>query len=215
LGGERFLGYLQNHDQIGNRAMGERTSQLMGMGKLKIGAALVLASPFVPMLFQGEEWGASAPFFYFTDYQEPELAKAVRDGRCREFAAFGWKPEDTADPQARETFEKSKLNWLEVSRSPHVEILEWHKKLIQLRRTESALNGGRLGLVKIHFDEPALWLVMERGAISVACNLATHSQRIPLRNGKHRTLLASAPEMNAADDGVTLRQESIAIFKME
>jgi len=92
LSGHKFLGYLQNHDQIGNRAKGERSSQLMSLGKLKIGAALVLTSPFVPLLFQGEEWGAATPFFYFTDYQETELAKAVREGRCREFVAFGWKP---------------------------------------------------------------------------------------------------------------------------
>ncbi len=85
----------------------------MSIGRLKIGAALVLTSPFTPMLFQGEEWGASAPFFYFTDYQEPELARAVREGRCREFEAFGWKPQDTSDPQARDTFVRSILNWYE------------------------------------------------------------------------------------------------------
>jgi len=107
------------------------------------------------------------------------------------------------------------LNWSEISRAPHAEILEWHKKLIRLRRAEPALSDGRLESVKIHFDELARWLVVERGGISVACNLAAHSQRIPLRNGKHRTLLASEPEMNAADDGVILRPESVAIFKME
>ncbi|HEV2318276.1 MAG TPA: malto-oligosyltrehalose trehalohydrolase, partial [Verrucomicrobiae bacterium] len=133
LSGHRFLGYLQNHDQVGNRACGERSSHLMSPKKLKIGAALVLTSPFLPMLFQGEEWGASTPFFYFTDYQEPELANAVREGRCREFAAFGWKPENTADPQTPETFEQSKLNWDEISKPAHAEILDWHKRLIQLR----------------------------------------------------------------------------------
>jgi maltooligosyltrehalose trehalohydrolase len=216
LSSHRFLGYLQNHDQIGNRALGERSSQLMSLGKLKIGAALVLTSPFVPMLFQGEEWGARAPFFYFTDYQEPELANAVREGRCKEFAAFGWKPEDTADPQARETFERSKLNWMEISRAPHAEILEWHKKLFRLRRAEPSLNDGRLDCVKTHYDERARWLVMERGDISVAANFAGHPQHFPLRSGEHRTLLASEPGVNAVSgDAVILPPESAAIFKLE
>jgi maltooligosyltrehalose trehalohydrolase len=215
LSGHRFLSYLQNHDQVGNRARGERSAQLMSLGKLKIGAALVLTSPFIPLLFQGEEWGASTPFFYFTDYQEPELANAVREGRCKEFAAFGWKPEDTADPQARETFEKSKLSWPEISCAPHAEILGWHKKLILLRRAEPSLNDGRLDCVKIHYDELARWLVMERGDISVVSNFANRSQSIPLRMGKHRALLASEPDGNAASGSVFLRPESVAIFKLE
>ena len=214
LNGHHFLGYLQNHDQVGNRAKGERSSQLMSLGKLKTGAALVLASPFVPMLFQGEEWGASTPFFYFTDYQEPELAAAVREGRCREFAAFGWKPENTADPQARETFEQSKLHWLEISRAPHDELLAWHQQLIRLRRAEPSLNDGRLDRVKTNYDELARWLVMERGNISVACNFANHSQRIRLRAGRHQTLLASEPDVNAVSGSVILPQESVAIFKL-
>ena len=215
LSGHRFLGYLQNHDQVGNRARGERSAQLMSLGKLKIGAALVFTSPFIPLLFQGEEWGASTPFFYFTDYQEPELADAVREGRCKEFAAFGWKPEDTADPQARETFEKSKLNWLEILRAPHAEILEWHKKLIFLRRAEPSLNDGRLDCMKIHYDELVRCLVMERGDISVVSNFANRSQSIPLRMGKHRTLLASEPDVNAVSGSVFLHPESVAILKLE
>ena len=102
LGGERFLGYAQTHDQVGNRACGERLVHLVGERKAKVAAALVLASPFIPMLFQGEEWGASAPFLYFTDHPEPDLGKAVREGRRKEFAAFGWNPEDARDSlQAR------------------------------------------------------------------------------------------------------------------
>jgi maltooligosyltrehalose trehalohydrolase len=214
LSGHKFLGYFQNHDQIGNRAKGERSNQLMSLGKLKIGAALVLTSPFIPLLFQGEEWGVSTPFFYFTDYQEPELANAVREGRCKEFAAFGWKPEETADPQARETFEQSKLNWQEISRAPHAEILEWHKQLIRLRRAEPSLNDGRLDSVKINYDEPARWFVMERRAMSVACNFADHPQHILLRFGKYKTLLASEPDVSAGAESVILPAESVAILKM-
>ena len=166
LSGNRFLGYLQNHDQIGNRAHGERSSQLMSLGKLKIGAALVLTSPFVPLLFQGEEWGASTPFLYFTDYHEPELAGAVHEGRCREFAAFGWKTEEVPHPQSDQTFECSKLDWSELPNPPHYKLLDWHQRLIRLRRAEPSLNDGRLEGVKTHFDELARWLVMERDAIT-------------------------------------------------
>jgi maltooligosyltrehalose trehalohydrolase len=213
LSGHKFLGYLQNHDQVGNRAKGERSSRLMSLGKLKIGASLVLTSPFVPMLFQGEEWGASTPFFYFTDYQEPELANAVLEGRCKEFAAFGWKPEETADPQARKTFEQSKLNWREISCAPHMEILEWHKKLIRLRRSEHDLSDSKMESVRTCFDEEKRWLVVERGAISIACNFLDKSQSIPLRAGKHQSLLAS--ETNIEDNGdFILRPESVVIFKL-
>jgi len=214
LSGRRFLGYLQNHDQIGNRARGDRSSHLLSLGKLKIGAALVLTSPFVPMLFQGEEWAASSPFFYFTDYQEPELANAVREGRCREFAAFGWKPEDTADPQARETFERSKLDWAEVPHAPHREILDWHQRLIRLRRQEPALNEGDLGRVRCQYDEQARWLVVEREVISVVCNFAHQQRTIPLRAGEHCIVLASAAEIEVSKNPVLLPPESVAILKL-
>ena len=214
LSGHCFLAYLQNHDQTGNRAQGERSGALMSFGRLKTGAALVLTSPFVPMLFQGEEWGAATPFLYFTDYQEPELAKAVHEGRCREFSAFGWKPEEVPHPQARETFAHSKLDWSELSRAPHHELLDWHQRLILLRRAEPSLNDGRFDGVKIQYDELAHWLVMERSAISVACNLADHAQHIPLRVGEHRTLLASEPGVKAADGGVILPPDSVAILKL-
>ncbi len=214
LSGHRFLGYLQNHDQIGNRAKGERSAQLMSLGKLKIGAALVLTSPFVPMLFQGEEWGASTPFLYFTDYQEPELAAAVGEGRCREFAAFGWKTDEVPHPQARETFEQSKLNWNELSRPTHAELLDWHKKLIHLRRAEKDLGDGEMKNVRVEFDEENHWLVMERGSISVVCNLANDLRRIPLRAGGFKVLLDSTPCVNTAGGSVILQPESVAIFKL-
>ena len=214
LSGHRFLGYLQNHDQIGNRARGERSSHLMSPKKLKIAAALVMTSPFVPMLFQGEEWAASTPFFYFTDYQEPELAKAVREGRCREFAVFGWKLEDTADPQARETFERSKLNWDEISKSPHAGLLDWHKKLIRLRRNEPDLSDGDLEQVRTNYDEQNRWLVLERGSISIVCNFAARPCRIPVRAGEPQILLISESDIHVADGSANLPAESVAVLKI-
>jgi maltooligosyltrehalose trehalohydrolase len=214
LNGQHFLGYAQTHDQVGNRARGERLSQLVGVGRLKIAAALVLTSPFVPMLFQGEEWAASTPFQYFSDHREPELAKAVREGRRKEFAAFGWKPEDVPDPQALETFDRSKLNWPESSHGHHAEMLAWHRLLIQLRRNEPALTDGELSHVSTRFDELARWLVLERGPIAVACNLSSQAERIPLLNGKPAILLASDTTIRVADDVVSLNPDSVAILKL-
>jgi maltooligosyltrehalose trehalohydrolase len=213
LNGHRFLGYLQNHDQIGNRAQGDRSSQLMSAGRLKIGAALVLTSPFVPMLFQGEEWAASTPFLFFTNHQDPELASTVDEGRCREFAAFNWDPASVPHPQDPQTFARSKLNWTELAGQRHKEMLEWHRQLIRLRHAEPALSDGRLDLIKTRFDETAGWLVVERQEISVACNLGKDLQHVPLRAGKHSIVLASEPRVSVGEGSVFLPPESVAILK--
>ena len=213
LAGHHFLAYLQNHDQVGNRAQGERSSALMSVGKLKIGAALVFTSPFVPLLFQGEEWGASAPFLFFTDHQEPALAQAVRAGRCQEFMAFGWKPEEVPDPQARETFEQSKLNWNELTVPPHTDLLDWHKKLIQLRRHEISLADGRIDRVCARLDEAEGWLVVKRGALTVACNFTTRPQAIPIGPRSERIMLASDAGVKLADGNLQMPPDAAAILK--
>ncbi len=112
----RFLGYLQNHDQIGNRAAGDRISADLPADLVKVGAGLVLTSPCTPMLFMGEEWGAGTPWQFFTDYTDPELGAAVQAGRRAEFAAHGWGPGDVPDPQDKATFLRSKLDWSELDR---------------------------------------------------------------------------------------------------
>jgi maltooligosyltrehalose trehalohydrolase len=215
LDGNRFLGYMQNHDQVGNRAKGERSSRLISAGRLRIAAALVLLSPFVPLLFQGEEWGATTPFLYFTDHPDGAVARAVREGRRRELAAFGCNPEDIPDPQARETYERSKLDWAELSHPSHAGLLEWHRRLIALRQAEPCLTDGRMDQVQIRFDEAERWLAVERGAISILCNLGGGSRAIPLPAGRHRVLLASAPEESRADNTVTLPPDSVAVLKLE
>ena len=111
LSQHRFLGFIQNHDQVGNRAVGDRIAQIAGIDRAKIAAALVLLGPFVPMLFQGEEWAATSPFQYFADHADRELARQVSEGRRREFVAFGWDPAIIPDPESGDTFERSKLNW--------------------------------------------------------------------------------------------------------
>ncbi len=180
LPGWRFLGYLQTHDQVGNRARGERSGHLMSLDRLKIGAALVLCGPFIPMLFQGEEFAASTPFRYFTNHADPDLARAVSEGRRQEFAAFGWPSEDVCGPQNPETFERSKLDWSEPTREPHATLLDWYRRLIALRRTIPALSDGRLDRVEVQFDEREQWLVLRRGPVAVVSNLAKARQVVPV-----------------------------------
>jgi maltooligosyltrehalose trehalohydrolase len=135
---ERLVAFAQNHDQIGNRARGERLCHLVDEARQRIAAALIVLGPFTPLLFMGEEWSASTPFCYFTDHQDPELARAVRDGRRREFAAFGWKPDEIPDPQAVATFETSKLRWEEREKPRHAGMLDFYRELIALRRANPA-----------------------------------------------------------------------------
>lgn len=136
----RLLGYAQTHDQIGNRATGDRLSARLSPGLLACAAAIVLCAPFTPMLFMGEEWGAGTPWQYFTDHQDPELAEAVRRGRRREFAAHGWAEADIPDPQDPATRLRSCLDWSEPDREPHRALLDWYRRLIALRRAEPALT---------------------------------------------------------------------------
>ena len=216
LSGFSFLGYLQNHDQVGNRATGERSSHLMSHGRLKIAAALVFTAPFIPMLFQGEEWGASTPFLYFTDHDDPELGRAVTEGRRREFAAFGWKPEDIPDPQASASFEASKLDWRERDRPPHGGLLDWHRRLIRLRRQTPTLSNGRLEGVQVTFDEHAKWLVMRRDSVAVLCNFAGVAQAVPTATGPDpQILLASDEACRITQDTAELPAESVAVISTD
>jgi maltooligosyltrehalose trehalohydrolase len=216
LSGHRFLGYLQNHDQIGNRALGKRSSHLMSPARLQIAAALVLTAPFIPLLFQGEEWGATAPFLYFTDHEDAALGRAVREGRQQEFAAFGWAPADIPDPQAPETGARCKLDWHELRCAPHVGLLDWHRRLIQLRRRFPALTDGRMEAVGVRFDEAARWFVVERGAVTVACNLGAQAQCVPLPGPRPRhLLLASNPCLTIHAEALALPPETVAILGPE
>ena len=213
LSGRQLLGCLQNHDQVGNRACGERIGHLVTPGRLRVGAALVLTSPFVPLVFQGEEWGASASFQYFTDHEDPALAQAVREGRRREFAAFGWDPAAVPDPQDADTFRRSRLDWQEVDREPHAGLLDWYRRLIRLRRTSAALSDGRMTEVRVAFDDEAAWLVVERGPVTVAANLARVPRRIPI--AAHRPdalLLASEGGVRLAPGAVELPPDAVAVL---
>ena len=183
----RFLGYSQTHDQVGNRARGERLCHLTNFARAKMAAALVVASPFIPMLFQGEEWAASSPFQYFTHHEEEQLARAVSEGRRREFASFVWRPEQVPDPQDPATFERSKLNWAEIGASPHEEMLRWYLDLIRLRRSQPALAAAR----SVDFEASGAneMLYMRRGNVRLFGNLSGKDVTVAVSNS--RVLLAS------------------------
>jgi maltooligosyltrehalose trehalohydrolase len=165
---DRLVGFAQNHDQVGNRAIGERLSQLVGPDRLRLAAALVLCSPMVPMLFMGEEWGAGTPFLFFSDHRDPPIARATSRGRIREFQAFGWRPEDVPDPQDLRTFEGSRLDWSELEREPHRALLAWHRRLLALRRATPELRAG--GPLSVEHSEAPRRLVMSRGPVRVDCD---------------------------------------------
>ena len=181
--GTRFLGYLQNHDQVGNRARGERISHLAGRGLVEAGATLVMTSPFIPMIFQGEEWAASTPFPYFSDHSDLELAEAVRRGRREEFASFGWEPDAMPDPQDPATFEAACLVWDEVDEDPHRDMVAWYRALIDLRHRTPELTDGRLDCVDVTVDDDAGTLLMRRGSIVVAVNISSESRRLATTPG--------------------------------
>ncbi|MBB5341695.1 malto-oligosyltrehalose trehalohydrolase [Tunturiibacter gelidoferens] len=214
LSPHHFLGYIQNHDQVGNRAVGDRVDQTVGFDRAKVAAAIVMTAPFIPMIFQGEEYAASTPFQYFADHEDPEMAKSVKNGRRGEFAAFGWNPEDIPDPEDVETFLRSKLNWEEIHQGRHGEMLDWYRRLIQLRRGSVALNDGAVGHVKATFDEKGRWLIFERGVVTVMCNLG--SEKVELPHAKRSALLlGSKAEVVVKGGAVELPTESVAILSSE
>ncbi len=207
----RFLAYSQTHDQVGNRARGERLCHLVGPGRVRAAAALVMCSPFVPMLFQGEEWAASTPFQYFTDHDDPELGRAVTEGRRREFAAFGWDPADVPDPQDPATFERSRLRWDEVDNEPHASVLDWYRRLAGLRR-DHRLAGGRVGVT---YDEDSRWLALDRGTVVVAVNLGPDPADVPLPPGPARAEALSWGEVDVKDGIARLGPDGVAVLAAE
>ncbi|GAB3891780.1 hypothetical protein GCM10028825_30640 [Spirosoma agri] len=137
--GHQFIVFSQNHDQVGNRKLGERSSQLYSFELQKLLAGAVLISPYVPLLFMGEEWGETAPFLYFVSHTEPELAEAVRQGRQEEFADFH-DGADVPDPLSDDTFQRSQLQWSLLEQEPHQTLFRYYQVLIALRRQHPVLR---------------------------------------------------------------------------
>ncbi|HUQ60278.1 malto-oligosyltrehalose trehalohydrolase [Lentzea sp.] len=178
--GHRFLAYTQNHDQIGNRATGDRLTATVSTGKLLCAAAIVLCSPYTPMIFMGEEWAASTPWQFFASFPDPGLAEAVRTGRRREFARHGWGESDVPDPMSPRTVENSRLRWDEAGVGDHALVLDTYRSLIALRRSRPELADPRLD--KFVVEQDGACFVLHRGATRVVVNLGTTP--VPLPQGE-------------------------------
>ncbi|MDC5696588.1 malto-oligosyltrehalose trehalohydrolase [Intrasporangium calvum] len=214
VSGHRFLAYLQNHDQVGNRALGDRISETISPGQQAIGAALYLLSPFTPMIFMGEEWRASTPFQFFTSFDDQWLADAVRQGRRQEFASHGWAADDVPDPQDPATRGASVLNWPECNTPGHTAMLDFYRELIGTRRREPDLSSGDLSATTVEFDEDDGWLVMHRGLVHVVCNLGQRARTVPLDAGLIDKVLVSWGRAPIVDEhGVHLDGHDVAVVR--
>jgi malto-oligosyltrehalose trehalohydrolase len=219
--GYRFVVFDQDHDQVGNRATGDRLPATLDGhphrdGLLRVAAGLVLTAPFTPMLFMGEEWGAGTPFQFFTDHTDPFFADAVSNGRRSEFAEHGWGFADVPDPQDKETFLRSKLDWSEPSREPHRALLDWYQALLALRRARPELSDPRLDRVRADYDEDARWLLVHRGALRVAVSFGPERAELPLGPGTWDAvvLLASDPGVRVRGGTVHLPPASLAVLEL-
>jgi len=170
----------QNHDQVGNRARGDRITEVLDDHQLGCAAMLTLAGPFTPMLFMGEEWAASTPFQFFTSHPEPELGRATAEGRVKEFERMGWDPDVVPDPQDPATFERSKLDWDEIGQGRHARLLGAYRRLAHLRRTVPELTDPAFGSVSCDVDEAARVFVMRRGTVTMVVNFGDSPATVTL-----------------------------------
>lgn len=214
LSSHHFVSFIQNHDQIGNRAKGERIEHLVGMNRAKIAAGLLFTAPFIPMIFQGEEYAASTPFLYFADHEDEEMARLVSAGRRREFAAFGFDGEDIADPEKEETFLRSKLDWSESEDGHHKEMRDWFRSLIRMRRCSQSLNDGDKDHIEIKYDEGQRWLSMQRGLVTVLCNLGDTTRLFDVPEDA-RLELSTVANHAVTDGKISLPPDGFCILSAE
>jgi maltooligosyltrehalose trehalohydrolase len=214
LPGWKFVTYLQNHDQVGNRATGDRISTTLSPGLLACGAALVLCSPYTPMIFMGEEWGAETPFQFFSSMPDAELREAIRRGRYAEFTEHGWDEADVPDPNDEETFRHSQLDWSEPGSEPHATVLRIYRELIALRKHRPELSHPRLDTLAVDVDADARTLVLHRGALRVVVNLGGQPATVAVDGPPTEVLLASG-DATTTRDTVQLAGESFAVVALE
>ena len=205
----RLVTFAQDHDQIGNRAAGDRLSQTLSPARLAVGAVLNLATPFTPMLFMGEEWGATTPWQFFTSHPEHDLGEATAKGRIEEFAKMGWDPDQVPDPQDPETFQRSKLDWSEPQGGHHAALLELHRRLILLRKRLPELTDPRFTTTSAEADEAAGTLVLRRSDVTVAVNLGEAPAVVQVRGA---LVLKTAEGVALEGGALTLPPDSAAIL---
>ena len=215
----RLVAFAQDHDQVGNRATGDRMSQNVDFGQLAIAAVLTLAGPFTPMLFMGEEWGATTPWQFFTSHPEPELGKATAEGRIAEFEQLGWDPDVVPDPQDPGTFTRSKLDWSECDRGEHARLLKLYRRLARLRRDIPELTDPRFSNLDAVYDDGARWFRLDRGAVSILANFDDDAREFSLSGADARDaksasiLLATDPAAALVAGRATVPAHSAAIVR--
>ncbi|GGM40443.1 malto-oligosyltrehalose trehalohydrolase [Microbacterium saperdae] len=198
----RLVTFAQDHDQVGNRAAGDRLSSSLSPSRLAVAAVLTLTAPGTPMLFMGEEWGASSPWQFFTSHPEPELGRATREGRTAEFARMGWDPADVPDPQDPATFRRSHLQWSEREAPDHAALLALYRDLITLRRTRPELTDPDLththvAVTQDDGDPSTRAYRIDRGACAVLINLTADAVVFDIDPGDAVLLSTSAVEPDA------------------
>lgn len=207
----RFVAFSQNHDQVGNRAIGDRPSTVLSDAQLGAQAALVILSPFTPMLFQGEEWASRSPFLFFSDQEgDPAMARAMRDGRREEFASHGWdeiygRRVNVPDPTDRTTFEQSQLDWHEVHTTSGQRMMAWYHDLISLRLREACISDGKP--VSLEWNGDVLTMIRPCG-LHVAVNFGT---RVEIDNVDE--VLLSWSNTRPDDSRVTLGQFDTLVYR--
>ncbi|WP_425498974.1 malto-oligosyltrehalose trehalohydrolase [Oerskovia flava] len=216
--GHRFLVFASNHDQVGNRALGDRPSRTLDVGGLAIAAALVLTSAFTPMVFMGEEWGATTDWRYFTDHDDPELAEAIRRGRTAEFGGHGWaqlygtEDVDVPDPQDPATRDVSVLDWDERDAPEHARLLAWYRTLVSLRELPDIASGD-LDAVRVHGRDDDPLLLVERGAVTVVLHLGPEPREVTLPDaGPWKLLAAWDPDTVLVAHRLTIPARSTAVI---
>ncbi|MGH7508136.1 MAG: malto-oligosyltrehalose trehalohydrolase [Gemmatimonadales bacterium] len=212
LPGDRFVVCIQNHDQVGNRAAGERLSVLVSPEALRLGAAILLLSPYVPLLFMGEEYGEINPFLYFVSHGDPALVEAVRQGRRREFEAFAWSGK-VCDPQSEETFRRSRLDWSRRRQPPNAALHSLYTDLLRVRWSEPALRPGRADASVSH-DAGAGWVSLRlaaQGSVLMGLfNFANVPQPVPMPSPGAGLVLSTDHRRYGGMDRVAVRgQEAL------
>ncbi|HXZ85222.1 MAG TPA: malto-oligosyltrehalose trehalohydrolase [Myxococcota bacterium] len=213
LSGSQLVAFLQNHDQVGNRARGDRLGSRVSFERLQVLAGLLLTAPFVPLLFQGEEWACSAPFPFFCDYRDPELRAAVSDGRRAALRAASDAAAEPADPCARETFLSAKLDWDQARAGRHQAMSAWYRTLIELRRRCRWLGAGRLLGPDVRCSEKESWISLRRGPLCVIAHFGSEAVSLPLDRSAPRTpLVASREDFRISGDRIELGPELFLVL---
>jgi maltooligosyltrehalose trehalohydrolase len=206
----RLVTFAQDHDQIGNRATGDRLTESLAFGQLAIAAVLTLAGPFTPMLFMGEEWAATTPWQFFTSHPEEDLGRATAEGRIAEFERMGWDPDVVPDPQDTETFHRSRLNWQESTEGDHARLLELYRQLARLRRVVPELSDPRFAHLAASFDDDARWFRLDRGGVTILANFGAASVDLAVGG---ETLLSTDPATVTESESVSLSGHSAVILR--